>query len=740
MLGIKGREPKDAYNRILVLPTINPKQNAFVHASAGVISTGGSILSHAGLMAAQFRKPAMIVDGRWNRSESSDPVLLCPAVSYNETRSSIGDYNIVMRRESHTLDYALHDGDLVVLDANYGDVHILGQSPEILALFDALQQLAEARSDVNRAVNQREILEARGRRLHARHLAEKLLRRPLNPIVVKHIIHESLLESPQTSYEQDSGDRALLLSCLLQNPQISDIARSIICQTHIELTHRFQAVCKSTINQIPDAEVPAEIICIRLEAHRIFATLAAVIDVLKRCGIACDTAILETLADIDRIARSRLEDLRSSLITKMQTESSLTARTRYSLRQLERLNSLLNDKPEDTAVLADLSEELRRQDSVHFEQTRSKPVLQSGECGYELAEITGWKAANLAEIDRLTGRGFVPDWFVVTDYAFQKILNTPLTAATPLGRLAIEGSLPLRQSITAILAKEDLNDDQKSIMIQNLWEHVVIPPSIRDAVVQAYQAMWNDPVESNKQQDSSLNGMVAVRSSGCEEDTETNVRAGEFETFLYIRGIDSLLTHIKRTWSSLWTPRAIHHRSLSRDTSQQIHGGIIVQKIVESRISGVLLTVNTADYDMTQMIINVGLGMGEGIVSGKVATDRIIIDKKRFAARESASFRYTAGDKREQIVYDRKAGVGTCTKETLFHQRLRPAIEYSELRELADAAMQLESAYRYPLDIEFAFEETTLRILQVRPVPSYMSDLRETIEHYPLKTDIPQAT
>jgi phosphoenolpyruvate synthase/pyruvate phosphate dikinase len=59
--------------------------------------------------------------------------------------------------------------------------------------------------------------------------------------------------------------------------------------------------------------------------------------------------------------------------------------------------------------------------------------------------------------------------------------------------------------------------------------------------------------------------------------------------------------------------------------------------------------------------------------------------------------------------------------ETLSHQRLRPALEYIELCELVWAASRLETAYGYPLDIEFAIEGSALRLLQVRPVPAAMA-------------------
>lgn len=739
VLGIEGRDPADVTGCILALPTINPKQNAFVYASAGVISTGGSVLSHAGLMAAQYRKPAMIIDGRWVDRERGTSTLLCPAVSYREQRTHAGDYEIVMRREAQKLDYILHDGDLVVVDANHGDVHILGQGRDTLALYDALQQLAETRREAGHTSGNIDILAARGRRLHARHLVEKLLRRPIDPVVVKHVILESLLVCSEAQTESDHGDRVLLLKSLLQNPHVSATAQSIVRQAYGDLVHRFQMVCKNAARQIPEAVLPTEIICLRLDAHRINRTLNTVVEALKQCGIEHEPFDAKELSQLDSAAQTKLSDLRTEQVRELAANKGKSANARFALHHLKRLDATLGTKRKDK-TLTQYAQKLAQADQKQLDKQQQKFVLTSGECGYELAALTGWKAANLAEIDKLSERSLVPPWFVITDTAFQEMLNTPLSSATSLGRYAFGGSQPLQQAIEAVLNSSDLDDEQKSATIQNLWEHVIIPQQLVEDIAAAYKLLCSDNAGAAEDPQDAFAGMVAVRSSGCEEDAETNVRAGEFETYLYIRGLDSLLTYIKKTWSSFWTPRAIHNRALMGEAAAHVNGGVIVQRIVESRISGVLLTIDTADYDMTQMVINVGLGMGEGVVSGKVGTDQIVVDKTRFASRETGSFRYIAGDKREKVIFDRKTGYGTCTVETLFHQRLRTAIEYTELQELVDTAAQLEQSFCYPLDIEFAFEGTDLRILQVRPVPSYVSDLRETLEVYPLQSEPHQST
>ena len=73
---------------------------------------------------------------------------------------------------------------------------------------------------------------------------------------------------------------------------------------------------------------------------------------------------------------------------------------------------------------------------------------------------------------------------------------------------------------------------------------------------------------------------------------EIAARAGEFDTFLFIRGEQPLLDHIKKAWSGLWSERAIHNRLVLGVSSDPVGGGVIIQRNAWSRVSGVLQTVN----------------------------------------------------------------------------------------------------------------------------------------------------
>ncbi|HEX7528201.1 MAG TPA: PEP/pyruvate-binding domain-containing protein, partial [Thermoanaerobaculia bacterium] len=147
-----------------------------------------------------------------------------------------------------------------------------------------------------------------------------------------------------------------------------------------------------------------------------------------------------------------------------------------------------------------------------------------------------------------------------------------------------------------------------------------------------------------------------------------------------------------------------------------------------------------AEGELREIVINAGLGLGEGIVSGTVEADHVVVAKEGDLERDALRFRYVTADKREQVVFNRRAGFGTLRTECLYHQRLRPALEYVELTELVRIAARLEAAYGYPLDIEFGIEGTRLFILQARPVASFLSTLHETLTRHPLAPAAAHAT
>jgi rifampicin phosphotransferase len=220
---------------------------------------------------------------------------------------------------------------------------------------------------------------------------------------------------------------------------------------------------------------------------------------------------------------------------------------------------------------------------------------------------------------------------------------------------------------------------------------------------------------------------VAIRSSAFEEDRLDAAWAGQFSTFLNVTGLESIMAHLKEAWAGFWNERALQRRGANVAPAG---GGLIIQRMVVPRVAGVLHTVSVATAELRTMVANVGLGLGAGIVSGEVGVDEIRIVRPVAADSPITDVQYRIGDKRDQLVAA-PAGSGVARVETVYHQRFRAALEYSEVYELATAGRLLESVLGHPLDIEFAFEGDDLRVLQLRPIPVFYHALTETLRRFP---------
>jgi pyruvate,water dikinase len=349
-------------------------------------------------------------------------------------------------------------------------------------------------------------------------------------------------------------------------------------------------------------------------------------------------------------------------------------------------------------------------------------VLEASAGGIELVPLVGGKAAQLGEIARVLGPAAVPRWFAVTEVAFREALAEPVPAAA-LEALGLSPPCDLAAAIAAVAGREGWDAGRQAAAIRELWQAIPLPAGLAEEIAAAYAALADAPGEEPE---------VAIRSSGREEDTEAAAWAGQFDTFLFVRGAAAVLEHLKLAWAGFWTARAIDQRRLLGASPLARGGGVVVQRMVDSRASGVLHTVCAATGQLREMVVNAGLGLGEGVVSGTVDVDTILVSKDGDLESGDRRLRYRVGDKRERVVRDEERGVGTRRRETLYHQRLRPALEYVELCELVRDASRLEAAFLGPLDIEFAIEGPGLRILQARPVPVFDAAWRESLARQPL--------
>ncbi len=295
-------------------------------------------------------------------------------------------------------------------------------------------------------------------------------------------------------------------------------------------------------------------------------------------------------------------------------------------------------------------------------------------------ETVGGKGASLA---RLARAGFpVPPGFDVTTGAYLDFVE--------------RGGLrePMMAAMSAVDVTDPARFEVASEQISALFAGRAMPAATAAAIVSAYAALGDDVV-------------VAVRSSATAEDLPGMSAAGQQDTYLNIRGADSVLDAVRRCWASLWTARAIGYRARHGVVAGQAHMGVVVQQFVPADAAGVLFTVNPAG-GRDQVVLNASWGLGEAIVGGQVTPDIVVVDRAG-----GGIIDYQVGSKSVMTV---PADTGTRDQDTPATLRDTPVLTAGEASELARVGLAIEDLYGQPVDVEWARAERKLFVVQARPV------------------------
>jgi len=114
----------------------------------------------------------------------------------------------------------------------------------------------------------------------------------------------------------------------------------------------------------------------------------------------------------------------------------------------------------------------------------------------------------------------------------------------------------------------------------------------------------------------------AVRSSATAEDLPTASFAGLQDTYLNIVGKQAVLEHIRRSWDSLFSERAVAYRAKHGFDDRKVHMAVVVQEMLAPQVSGVLFTADPVTGHRKVAAIEAVAGLGDALVSGRVNPDR----------------------------------------------------------------------------------------------------------------------
>lgn len=311
-------------------------------------------------------------------------------------------------------------------------------------------------------------------------------------------------------------------------------------------------------------------------------------------------------------------------------------------------------------------------------------IMDLSEVSDQDLPLVGGKAGKLGELIR---QGLpIPPGFVLTTEAYRAFVE-----GTELRTL-------LPEFLRTINLDHPESNEAASRKIREAFDRTEFPPGLKEAVLSAYQAF----VARHRVD------FCAVRSSATAEDLEGASFAGLQDTYLNVAGPEQLISATKRCWSSLFTPRVLVYRQRKGFDHLDIHLAVLVQKMVDSVVSGILFTrdPNTGE---NHMIIEAGWGLGEAIVGGEVTPDHYVVD----GVTQKVVHKQIS-EQRMRIV--RAEGGGNRREEISADEGRSQKLSDHRLARLVSLARLIESHYRRPMDVEWCADADSLYIVQARPV------------------------
>jgi pyruvate,water dikinase len=316
----------------------------------------------------------------------------------------------------------------------------------------------------------------------------------------------------------------------------------------------------------------------------------------------------------------------------------------------------------------------------------SRFIRKFSEINKDMTQECGGKASHLGE---LTRAGFnVPPGFCVISKAFFHHLE----------QNAIHNTI---FDIGETFNYEDLDDiEKKTAQIRSLIESVGVPLDLESEILKGYQELTAEIAPDV---------LVAVRSSVAIKDSTVSSFPGMMDTFHYIRGGKEIVKYVRKCWASVWSDRAAFARKNKGIDHTKALISPTVQVMINSDVAGIIFTANPVTSSREEMMIEANWGIGESVVSGKTQPDHYVLDKntiqvksRKIAKKSKMVAKGEEGGRQWFDIDPKKADIPTLTAD--------------QIAELGRVAVAIERHYDYPQDIEWAYEQSKLYILQSRRI------------------------
>ena len=295
--------------------------------------------------------------------------------------------------------------------------------------------------------------------------------------------------------------------------------------------------------------------------------------------------------------------------------------------------------------------------------------------------LVGGKALNLATLNR--NNITTPTGLIVTTQFFEAQIRhfayNPIWAGSPDVEVT-EGALKF---------------------LADFLKATPLAPHLDKAFKEHIAANFSPDVES-----------YAVRSSAVDEDLHDHSFAGCYLSELGVPR-ELLTVSLTRCWAAALTGQALEYRRKHGMSIQKIRIAILIQPMLKPQSGGVAFTLNPITGARDEFIIEATNGLGTNVVAGTIKPYRYHV------LRQSPTY----------PLIEKKTGEARSHREPLTTRQL---IAIAQMLEHVEAMMGT------PQDVEWAYQDDILYLLQARPITAMNSSLETTFDTEWTRANFPE--
>lgn len=411
--------------------------------------------------------------------------------------------------------------------------------------------------------------------------------------------------------------------------------------------------------------------------------------------LASNTELLHIITDLE-------EKLRGQEVFGMSYVRSQASRAVFhAYRMVKSLDDLSGHRyPRLFAALEDIHSRIDEELGKRKEVPISELTLPYSRVTRELVDWVGGKNANLGELLNQVQIP-VPSGFAITTLAYEFFIDFN-DLIDEIDRLKMELEPGDPSTVASV-----------STAIQELIKSAEVPPAVRQAINDSYEAMATEIAERIGKPGFRPN--VSLRSSAIGEDSELTY-AGQYLSVLNVPP-EKIIESYKAVLASLYTPRAISYRLSKGMRSEDIAMSVGCVEMVESEAAGVLYSRDPCSVLNDTILLNAVWGLGPYAVDGVITPDSYTVTKSEqlsilgmCIAHKPVKLTSAPGGGLKEVPVDAsKQGTACLTTE--------------QIKTLASYGLKVEKHYQYPQDIEWALDPGgNLLILQARPLHLRLGD------------------